>query len=232
VRIRPIAAPRLYHRIAEELERLIDSGAFAPGERLPSERELARSLAVSRSSLREALGALELKRRIAIKVGSGAYVTAAKPRGPPLPAGGSEMSPFDVLRTRRIVEAEAAALAARHATPAQLRAMAQAFGRLAVDMRGNRMQSPADRDFHLCIAAASGNTAIARVIELLWDEGGQPLAARIEALFVTRSRKRDNVGEHRAILDAIRGKDPAAARRAMRTHLLNAERQRMTLLRR
>jgi DNA-binding FadR family transcriptional regulator len=232
VRIRPIAAPRLYQRIAEELEQLIDSGAFAPGERLPSERELARSLAVSRSSLREALGALELRRRIAIKVGSGAYVIDTKPRRVPVPADHAELSPFAVLRTRRLVEAEAAALAARHATPAQLRAMAQAFGRLAVDMRGNRMQSPADRDFHICIATASGNAALARVIEMLWDQGGQPLAARIEELFVTRNRKRDNVGEHRAILDAIRRKDSAAARRAMRTHLVNAERQRLTLLRR
>ncbi|MCC6198260.1 MAG: FadR family transcriptional regulator [Burkholderiales bacterium] len=228
--IQPIAAPRLHERIAEEIARLIDEGAFAVGTRLPAERSLARSLAVSRSSLREALGALEMQGRIAIKVGSGAYVTSARARKRPRPPGGVESSPFEVLRARRMVEGETAALAARHAEPADLRAMSRAFARLAADMRANRMQSPADREFHLCIAAASGNSALARCVERLWEEGSQPLSARMEELFVTRLRKRDNIGEHRAILDAIRDGDAAAARRAMRTHLRNAERQRMVLI--
>ena len=227
VPIRPIAAPRLFERIAGEIARLIDEGTYKAGERLPAERELARALAVSRSSLREALGALEMQGRIAIRVGSGAYVTAAR--------GGkrqraSAASPFDVLRARRIVEGEAAALAARHASPAELRALDRAFARLAADMRANRMRSPADRAFHVCIAKASGNGALALVVERLWEEGWQPLGVRMEELFVTRGRKRDSIGEHRAILEAIREGDAAAARRAMRAHLANAERQRMVLI--
>ncbi len=229
--IEPIAAPRLYQRIAEEIARLIDAGTFAIGERLPAERELARSLGVSRSSLREALGALEMQRRITIRVGSGAYVAPLRKRRIGAAQPSSEISPFEVLRARRVVEAEAAALAARHATPAQVAAMSGAFARLAADMRANRMQSPADRDFHLAIAAASGNSALALVIERLWAEGGRPLNARIEELFVSRGRKRDNIAEHRAVLDAIRHHDAAGARRAMRIHLANAERQRLMLLR-
>ncbi len=229
--IQPIAAPRLYERIAAEIARLIDNGTFATGERLPAERELARSLKVSRSSLREALGALEMQGRVEIRIGSGAYVAKAPARRAPRARVTSEISPFDVLRARRLVEVEAAALAARHATPAQLKAMASAFERLAADMRANRMRSPADRAFHLCIAAASGNSALALVIERLWAEGWQPLNVRMEQLFVTRGRKRDNIAEHRAVLDAIRNGDVAGARRAMRAHLANAERQRMTLLR-
>jgi DNA-binding FadR family transcriptional regulator len=231
VSIQPIAAPRLYQRIAEEIARLIDEGTFKSGERLPAERDLARSLNVSRSSLREALGTLEMQGRVVIKIGSGAYVAKAPARSGSRTRGPSEISPFDVLRTRRLVEVEAAALAARHATPVQIKAMAKAFQRLAADMRANRMRSAADREFHLCIAAASGNSALALVIERLWAEGGQPLNIRIEELFVTRGRKRDNIAEHRAVLEAIRSKDPAAARRAMRVHLANAERQRMVLLR-
>lgn len=228
--IRPIAAPRLFERIADEIARLIDDGMFGAGERLPGERELARSLAVSRSSLREALGALEMQGRIAIRVGSGAYVTAARPRRAAPRRGRPEPSPFDVLRARRIVEGEAAGLAARHATAADLRALDRAFARLAADMRANRMRSPADRAFHVCIARASGNGALALVVERLWEEGWQPLGVRMEELFVTRGRKRDNIGEHRAILEAIRRRDAAGARRAMRAHLANAERQRMVLI--
>jgi DNA-binding FadR family transcriptional regulator len=232
VSIQPIAAPRLYQRIAQELARLIDDGTFKAGSRLPAERDLARSLGVSRSSLREALGALELEGRIMIRIGSGAYVASLPRRGAVRERPQAEVSPFDVLRTRRLVESEAAALAARHATPAQLKAMTSAFRRLAADMRANRTQSAADREFHLCIAAASGNSALALVVERLWDEGGQPLNARMEELFVSRGRKRDNIAEHQAVLDAIRRGDAAAARRAMRVHLANAERQRLVLLRR
>ena len=228
--IRPIAATRLYERIADEIARLIDNGTFKAGTRLPAERHLARSLNVSRSSLREALGALEMQGRITIRIGSGAYVAETRVRRAPRMRGAGEISPFDVLRTRRLVEVEAAALAARHATPTQIRLMANAFERLAADMRANRMQSAADREFHLCIAAASGNSALLLVVERLWAEGRQPLNTRIEELFVTRGRKRDNIAEHRAILEAIRKHDPVSARRAMRVHLANAERQRLVLL--
>lgn len=225
--IKPIAAPRLYQHIADEIIRQIDAGTFKPGERLPAERELARSLSVSRSSLREALGALEMQGRISIRVGSGAYVSASARRARRA-HNAAEISPFDVLRARRLVEGEAAALAARNATPAQLRAMESAFARLAADMRANRLQSAADREFHLCIAGACANSALSLLIERLWAEGGQPLNARIEALFVTHGRKRDNIAEHRAILDAIRERDAPRARRAMRRHLANAERQRLS----
>lgn len=226
-----IAAPRLYQRIAGEIARRIDDGTFKPGDRLPAERELAKLLDVSRSSLREALGTLELEGRIEIRIGSGTYVARAPARRAKRSRAAPEISPFDVFHARRVVEAEAAALAARHATPAQLRALTSAFDRLAADMRANRLHSPADRAFHLCIAAASGNGALALVIGRLWDESERPLNVRIEALFVTRGRRRDNIAEHRAVLEAIRDRDAAAARRAMRTHLANAARQRMALVR-
>ncbi len=237
--IKPIATARLYQRIAGEIVRLIDAGTFKPGQRLPAERELAQSLKVSRSSLREALSTLDLQGRLSIKVGAGAFVkpmvapmvTPLRQRARTTAQVPREISPFDVLRARRLVEGEAAALAARNATAAHIAAMQSAFKRLATDMRANRMQSAADREFHLCIARASGNTALALVIERLWEEGEQPLNARIEELFVTAGRKRDNVAEHEAVLEAIRGRDAAAARRAMRSHLANAERQRLGLLR-
>lgn len=224
----PIAAPRLFRRIADTLATAIDAGEFAPGDRLPGERELARRLAVSRSSLREALSALELEGRVEIRMGSGVYVRPRHARRASRSAAPApSTSPFDVLRARRLVEAETAALAARNATPAQVRTIEQAFERLAADMRANRAHSAGDRLFHERIAQASGNTALAEVVAQLWSTQRDPLATRMEALFVTGRRRRDNIGEHRRILDAIRAKDPTAARRAMREHLRNAERQRL-----
>ncbi len=130
-----------------------------------------------------------------------------------------------------MVEAETAALAARHASAAQVAAIEQAFARLAADMRANHAASAGDRLFHVRIAEAGGNGALADIVRNLWTAQRDPLAARMEALFVTGARRRDNIGEHRRILDAIRAHDPAAARRAMRDHLANAERQRLALMR-
>jgi GntR family transcriptional repressor for pyruvate dehydrogenase complex len=230
--IKPIAAPRLYQHIADEIGRLIDTGEFTPGDRLPGERDLARKLAVSRSSLREALSALEIAGRVTIKVGSGVYVRATRQaRRPKTASAREEISPFDVLRARRLVEAEAAALAARHATARQLAGIAAAFTRLSAQMIEDRPLPDGDRQFHVRIAEACGNSALAQLVHVLWEERRHPLSARIEALFVTTRRKLDNIAEHRAILDAIRSRDPAGARSAMRRHLRNAERQRLALLR-
>ena len=231
--IEPIAAPRLYQRIAETLAGLIDAGEFSAGDRLPAERELARRLDVSRASLREALSALELEGYVQIRVGSGVYVRARRRRIRPvtLRFKTAEISPFDMLRARRLIESETAALAARHATAAQIDAIEAAFARLAVDMRASRGRSEGDRLFHVSIAEAAGNTALAAIVRQLWGAWQQPLNTRLEALFVTMQRRRDNVGEHRRILEAIRARDATAARAAMRRHLVNAEKQRMALLR-
>lgn len=231
--IKPIAASRLYQRIAETLAGLIDAGGFSAGERLPAERDLARRLGVSRTSLREALSALELEGYVQIRVGSGVYVRARRRRMRPAAFRfrTTEISPFDMLRARRLIEPETAALAARHATDVQIGAIEAAYARLAVDMRASKVRSEGDRLFHVRIAEAAGNTALAEIVRHLWAAWQQPLNARLEALFVTMQRRRDNIGEHRRILDAIRTRDPAAARVAMRRHLINAERQRMALLR-
>jgi DNA-binding FadR family transcriptional regulator len=231
--IKPIAAPRLYQRIAETLAGLIDAGEFSVGDRLPAERDLARKLGVSRASLREALSALEIEGCVEIRIGSGVYVRSGRPRTRKAAFRfmTSEVSPFDTLRARRLVEGETAALAARNASAAQFAAIERAFARLADDMRASKARSEGDRLFHIRIAEAAGNTALAAIVRQLWAAWHQPLNARLEALFVTMRRRRDNIGEHRRILDAIRARDPAAARAAMRRHLLNAERQRMALLR-
>lgn len=226
----PLDVPRLFRRIADAIAAAIDAGEFAPGERLPGERQLAQRLGVSRSSLREALAALELEGRVEIRVGSGVYVRRRASRRRPEGAS-SEPSPFDVIHARRLVEAETAALAARHATREQLAAIDDAFERLAADMRANRAHSEGDRLFHVRIAEASGNTALLDLVTRLWQTHQAPLATRMEALFVTGRRRRDNIGEHRAILDAIRARDPAKARRAMRDHLHNAQRQRLAAMR-
>lgn len=231
--IQPLKVPRLHQRIAAEIEELIRSGSFPPGSRLPAERQLARSLVVSRSSLREALSALELKGLVQIRIGSGAWICERLPRAATAGAmspTSSEAAPLELLRTRRLIEPEAAALAARGASAEQRAAIAEAFQRLEHEMGGKATHPQADRDFHVLIARCSGNAAIAGVVERLWDEYQSPLGQRMEALYVTAERRCENIEEHRAILDAVLHARAGDARRAMRLHLRRAERQRLTEL--
>src|SRR5437660_1962690 len=116
---------RLYRQIADQLTRLITSGEFRRGERLPSERDLAVQLGVSRPSVREALIALEVEGLVEVRVGSGIYVrnpANAKSRSE-LPA---DTGPFELLRARWIIEGECAALAAKSINKAQLQGMKEA----------------------------------------------------------------------------------------------------------
>lgn len=218
MRLQAVEPRRLYLQIAEQLRRLIRKGSIAPGERLPAERELARRLGVSRPSLREALIALEVQGLLEVRVGSGIYV--AQPRAKPaaLPLG-DDSGPFEVIRARWMIEGDCAALAARHGTAAQLRAIRKAHADLQREAKTNHNPLGADRAFHVRIAEATGNSALVLVVETLWDQRVGPLYRALEKKLEYPAMAGDTLREHAAVLRAIAARDPAAARAAMHRHM-------------
>lgn len=218
MRLQTVEPRRLYLQIAEQLRRLIRKGSIAPGERLPAERELARRLGVSRPSLREALIALEVQGLLEVRVGSGIYV--AQPRAKPaaLPLG-DDSGPFEVIRARWMIEGDCAALAARHGTAAQLRAIRKAHADLQREAKTNHNPLGADRAFHVRIAEATGNSALVLVVETLWDQRVGPLYRALEKKLEYPAMAGDTLREHAAVLRAIAARDPAAARAAMHRHM-------------
>lgn len=223
-----IPRKRLYREIADRLEGLIDDGTFGAGERLPAERDLARRLGVSRPSVREALIALEIAGRVEIRIGSGVYASAA--RRPHAASPPEALGAFDVLDARRLVEGEVAALAARHATADDVRRIERAFRELVAEANAEPVATVADGRFHFRIADACGNLAYAFLVRALWEMRETPVNRRLDALLLSRSRRRTNIAEHRAILDAIRAGDPTAARRAMQRHIGGISRHRLSQL--
>src|SRR4051794_12008318 len=113
---------RLYRQIADQIAGLIANGEFAPGSRLPAERELAASLGVSRASVREAIISLEMGGHVEVRVGTGIFV-AGKPANAAAPAGDAGPGPFDLLNARKVVEGEIVALAATNAKAADIDAL-------------------------------------------------------------------------------------------------------------
>ena len=221
--LQSIEPRRLYRQIAEQIRTLIRSGEFKPGARLPPERDLARQLGVSRPSVREALIALEVEGLVEVRIGSGIYVMGA-PRDPVTAEGEQPAAgPFELLRARYVIESECAALAAKSAKKAQLAAIEEAFEEMQVHMRQQR-EPPleADRLFHLRIAEGTGNGALVAVVKMLWEERTGPLYQQLEHHYDSPELWSAALAEHRAIVQAILGRDPEAARAAMQRHLNQA----------
>jgi len=215
---------RLYRQIADQIADLIERGEYSTGQRLPPERDLAKELGVSRPSVREALIALEVEGYVEVRVGSGVYVVGKQPApvAARLPA---DSGPFELIRARWVIEGECAALAAKSATKAQVRAMEEALDDMEAARDQGVMPLDADRLFHLRIAEATGNSALALAVQTLWDQRTGPLFLRLEHHFDSPGLWTVAIKEHRDIVAAIARHDAAGARAAMRRHMDHAARR-------
>ena len=210
------AEPRLYRVVATRIQELIRAENMKAGTRLPAERELAAKLSVSRASLREALIVLELGGIVEVRSGSGVYVSEQPTAQADVPEAGP--GPFEVLAARRSIESEVAAMAAKNATDSAIDAILKAVLEMERDHEDRASNEQADRNFHLAIARATGNTAMVGVIDYLWAQRGS-LWHKLKEHFQTEELRKQTLLDHRRILEAIASHDVANARQAMRAHL-------------
>lgn len=210
-------ARKLYQQAAAAIAGAIQRGDYRPGQRIPSERELAEEHAVSRPTIREALIALEVMGMVRSRHGSGIFVVD----NPPAETGlaGLDIGAFELTEARRLFEGETAALAALSIGEEDLDRLEALIADMERENEAHVAGEHADREFHLTIARATQNSAIVSVIETLWDARyHSPLCAHM----LERARSvgvQPRIDEHQAILQALRDRDPAAARGAMRDHL-------------
>tara|TARA_R110002167_G_scaffold35981_24_gene114489 strand:+ start:2502 stop:3224 length:723 start_codon:yes stop_codon:yes gene_type:complete len=216
-----IKSDRLYLKVAAQLNRLIEEGAIQPGQRFPSERELAEKLGVSRPTIREAMIALELSGVIEIRTGSGIYVTKQVAKSEP-ELNDKGVGPFEILEIRYIIESEACALAAARITDEQIQALRDAVEEMEEEEKRPDASEKADQKFHSIIAQACQNSAIASVVEWLWDLRNE---SQLSTAFLQRIREEGvhpSINEHRKILQALEQRNPEKARTAMKLHIENA----------
>ncbi|MES2318375.1 MAG: FadR/GntR family transcriptional regulator [Pseudomonadota bacterium] len=207
---------RLYRVVANRIRELIRDENMRAGQRLPAERELSAKLSVSRASLREALIALELGGFVEVRGGSGVYVSEQATAQADVTEVGP--GPFEVLSARRLIESEVAALAAKMATDKQIDAIMTAVVEMERDHEDRASNEQADRNFHLAIARATGNSAMVGVIDYLWNQRGS-LWHKLKEHFQTEELRQQTLMDHRKILEAIASHDAVGARQAMRAHL-------------
>jgi GntR family transcriptional repressor for pyruvate dehydrogenase complex len=225
--IRPVTKPagaapqpdgrKLYQQVAASVAEAIQRGDFLPGQRIPSERELADEYKVSRPTIREAMIALEVIGIVRSRHGSGIFVADNPPLDTPMI--GLDIGAFELTEARRLFEGEAAALAAVSITDEEIAALELLIGDMERENEENVSGEHADREFHLAIARATRNSAVVDVVESLWDARSRsPLCQHM----LERARSvgvMPRIDEHQTILAALRERNPKAARKAMRDHL-------------
>ncbi|MGE8136237.1 FadR/GntR family transcriptional regulator [Novosphingobium subterraneum] len=183
---------------------------------MPAERDLALRYEVSRPTVREAIIALEVQGLVEVRVGSGAYVKRL-PGESDRP--GFNVTAFELTEARLLFEGEAAALAATQMTDEDLAEIEVLVQQIAEENRSPNGTETADRAFHLAIAKATRNVAVYNTVAQLWDlRGTSPEAALLHEK-ARHANIKPVVEEHTAILEALRARDPNAARTAMRAHL-------------
>jgi GntR family transcriptional repressor for pyruvate dehydrogenase complex len=213
-------APRhkLAETVAQQLLAQVRSGAYAPGARMPSERELMASLGVGRSTIREALNGLALLGVIEIRHGQGAFVVDSHDRATPREALTTALAKGvtrDLLEARVAVEVTIAELAARRRTPADLREIEVVLEAHKAALARGDTAAELSAAFHLELAEAAHNEVLAGFIESVMGL----LTERGPALEQQRGYREWELREHEGLLDAVRRGDAELAAERMQQHL-------------
>ncbi|WP_309665430.1 FCD domain-containing protein [Tabrizicola sp.] len=225
-----VQAEKLSHSVVRQIEQLILRGILRPGERLPSERDMADKMGVSRPSLRDAIADLSERGLLVSKPGAGVYVADV------LGSAFSEAliqlfsthdeAVFDYIAFRRDMEGLAAERAARLASETDLKVIATIFAKMetAHQKRDPSDEAQLDAEFHMAIIEASHNVIMLHMLRSMFDLLRRGVFYNRQVMFKNRMTRDQLLDQHRAINDAVQARDPLAARAAVMTHLEYVER--------
>jgi GntR family transcriptional regulator, transcriptional repressor for pyruvate dehydrogenase complex len=224
-----VAPEKLSQSVVRQIEQLILRGILRPGERLPSERDLADKLGVSRPSLRDAIGELAEAGLLTSKAGSGVFVAEVL---------GSAFSPalvrlfathdeavFDYIAFRRDMEGLAAERAARLGSDIDLQVIDAIFRKMeaAHQKRDPTDEAELDAAFHMAIIEASHNVIMLHMLRSMFDLLREGVFYNRQVMFRNRITREELLDQHRAMNDAVQARDPVAARTAVEAHLAYVE---------
>src|SRR5439155_8032834 len=219
----PIKSTRIYEEIVRQVKAMIAEGRLKGGDRLPPERDLAEKFVVSRTSVREALRALESLGLVEIRPGEGTFVRQVSIDSLVEPLALLMVSQREAIgelfEARRLLEPSLAALAAARATPEEVQEMERILEEQGKEVAAGRTGLAWDVQFHAAIGAAAHNRAITRIAHAIMDLLTQ---SREESLN-TPGRPTRSHEDHRRILGAISRHDAEAARTAMSDHIAAVE---------
>jgi GntR family transcriptional repressor for pyruvate dehydrogenase complex len=213
---------KVYEEVAKQIERLILK-KLKPGDKLPSERELAETLRVSRSSIRDAIRGLELMGLVEPRQGAGTIVRETSVDALVNPFANAlkrrQEMVSELLDFRKMLEPPLAARAAAHASADDVSEMEEILQRQAEKQGQGEPAVDEDTEFHYGIALASGNSVVLKVLDIVMDQ----LRETRERSLQVEGRPQKSLAGHRRILAAIKRHDAEAAKAAMRRHIEDVE---------
>jgi GntR family transcriptional repressor for pyruvate dehydrogenase complex len=215
----------LTDRIVEQVERMISDESLKPGDRLPSEREMAELLGVSRPSLRESVRILQARGRLAVRHGQGVFVLAPAPERELRAAlADTQLTLEELYAMREVLEVAAAGWAATSASPEVLADIRSALDALNAageqDLKDEDKLRELDANFHLAIAVAAGNRFLRQTSAVMRDM----IVSGMRTTLMIPGRIDSARTEHERIYAGITAGDAAGARRAARAHIRGAHR--------
>ena len=217
--LEPIGRTTIPELVAQRLVNLVSSGILKPGDKLPPERELAQQLNVGRTTVREALKLLTLSGLLEARRGDGTYVreefTSFLSQHIEWPVLLSASEVDMIVEVREGLEAKAARLAAKRATPEEIEKIGVFQRLLEIEGRDIERETELDLEFHQAIANASHNELVGRLMLSLQNILRQYIALSNQMT----DRLETTIAEHQAIYDAIAAGDADAAERAIIEHL-------------
>lgn len=225
-----VQSEKLSLAVMRQIELLILRGILRPGERLPSERELAERMGVSRPSLREAISNLQEQGLLTAKAGSGIYVAEVlgSAFSPSLIRlfGNHDEAVFDYLSFRRDMEGLAAERAARLGSDSDLKVVQTILDKMEAAHASNAAEDEAhlDAQFHMAIIEASHNVVMLHMMRSMFDLLRQGVFYNRQVMYQQRTTRDAILDQHRAINTALQKRDPAGARQAIEDHLSFVER--------
>ncbi|QYO77230.1 FadR/GntR family transcriptional regulator [Devosia salina] len=218
MKLQAVSNRKLYIQIADQIRDQILQGAVEPGRQLPSERDLATDLGVSRPTVREALIALEVAGLVEVRVGVGAFVKRREDGRLTLPELSS--SPLEVTAVRRLLEPEAAALASQNISPESTARLAETLRKMRAETAAGQWSFDTDRILHMTLADACGNAVLRELLDGLWKARGDEVDTRFhQHLLEVGEVRADILADHEAIVAAVVSGNAEAARTAMARHL-------------
>jgi GntR family transcriptional repressor for pyruvate dehydrogenase complex len=228
----PIKPKKVSSQIAEQIRSSILSGEFAPGDKLPPERELAELFGVSRPSVREALNLLASSGLVESYQGGGTVVKSLVElsAGNPLSEliKGEQARALDVIEVRKCMEGWTSYYAAQRALPEDLRKLEQIVLEMERNLAGMIPSQDLDANFHVIIAQATHNVVWLHLMQSIFDAMKEFQRGVWRAVYITAEDHRTLFQHHRAVFEAIRDRDAERARDAMLAHLSFAEQRSST----
>jgi GntR family transcriptional repressor for pyruvate dehydrogenase complex len=216
--LKAVEKKRAYQDVVSQILTLIKSGKLKKGDQLPTERDLAESLKVSRTTVREAIRSLESMKMVESRQGNGTYVLANKDievQNLCSALFNERDDLMDIFHVRDIIEPSIAQLAAERATPAEIKELEAIVDQHEANLIAGNPTIDTDTAFHMALAQAAKNRVLGRLVNALIDLLAE---SRQEAL-QSGKRGEESLKGHRNILTAIERGDGPAAKDAMRLHL-------------